>query len=50
MVLLSTAAKLGANKLARGDSSTKLAMRVLATAAKGAGYALPSQLHFLDSR
>lgn len=49
-LLLSAAKKAGATRLARGDSINRLAARVIACSAKGAGFALPSTLHFLDAR
>ena len=49
-LLLRAARSAGAAWLARGDSSSRLAARVIAMSAKGSGYALPSTLHFLDGR
>lgn len=49
-LLLAAAAALGCNRLALGDSATRLAARTLALAAKGAGYALPASLQHFDAR
>ena len=49
-LLLRAARSVGAAWLARGDSSSRLAARVIAMSAKGSGYGLPSTLHFLDGR
>jgi hypothetical protein len=49
-LLLSAAKQMGVTRLARGDSISRLAARVIACSAKGSGYALPSTLHFLDAR
>ena len=49
-VLLSYGKSRGVTRLAKGDSSDRLAARVIALAAKGDGYSLPSTLHFIDSR
>lgn len=49
-LLLAAAASRMVTMLARGDSSDRLAARVIALSAKGCGFALPSTLHFLDAR
>ena len=49
-LLLAAAAALGCNRLALGDSATRLAARAVALAAKGAGYALPASLQHFDGR
>ena len=49
-LLLAAAAALGYNRLALGDSATRLATRAVALAAKGAGYALPASLQHFDAR
>lgn len=49
-LLLAAAAALGCNRLALGDSATRLAARTVALAAKGAGYALPASLQHYDAR
>ena len=49
-LLLRVAAQLGCNKLAIGTSATRMAVRTVAMAAKGSGYALPGAIHFTDSR
>ena len=49
-LLLAAAAALGCNRLALGDSATRLAARAVALAAKGAGHALPASLQHFDAR
>lgn len=49
-LLLATAARIGAGKVARGDSATRLATRAVAAAAKGRGYALAGDVHLVDAR
>ncbi|KAK9831947.1 hypothetical protein WJX81_001904 [Elliptochloris bilobata] len=49
-LLLTAAAALGCNRLALGDSATRLAVRAIALAAKGAGHALPAALQHYDAR
>lgn len=49
-LLLAAAAALGCNRLALGESSTRLAARAVALAAKGSGYALPASLQHFDAR
>ncbi len=49
-LLLAAAAGLGCNRLALGDSATRLAARAVAAAAKGSGRALPASLQHFDAR
>jgi len=49
-LLLAAAAGLGCNRLALGDSATRLAARAVAAAAQGAGRALPASLQHFDAR
>lgn len=49
-VLLKTAARMGYNKIARGDCATRVAVRTIASAAKGAGFALPATIQHYDAR
>ena len=49
-LLVQTAARLGYNKIARGDNATRIAARVIAMSAKGAGFALPACIQYFDAR
>ena len=49
-LLVRTAASLGYNKIARGDNATRIAARVIAMSAKGAGFALPGCIQYFDRR
>ena len=49
-LLVHTAARLGYNKVARGDNATRIAARVIAMSSKGAGFALPSCIQYFDAR
>ncbi len=49
-LLVRMAAKLGYNKVARGDCATRVAVRTIASAAKGAGFALPASIQHFDAR
>jgi len=49
-LLVRTAAKLGYNKIARGDNATHIAARIIAMSAKGAGFALPACIQYFDRR
>ena len=49
-LLVQTAARLGYNKIARGDNATRIAARVIAMSAKGAGFALPACIQYFDRR
>lgn len=49
-ILLSYGRRMAVTKLAKGDTSDRLAARAIAMASKGSGYALPSTLHFMDAR
>ncbi len=49
-LLLHVAARLGYNKLARGDCATRVAVRTIASAAKGAGFSLPASIQHFDAR
>ncbi|KAK9908356.1 hypothetical protein WJX75_006558 [Coccomyxa subellipsoidea] len=49
-LMVRVAARLGYNKLARGDCATRVAVRTIASAAKGAGFALPASIQHFDGR
>ena len=49
-LLVQTAARLGYNRVARGDNATRIAARVIAMSSKGAGFALPSCIQYYDAR
>lgn len=49
-LLLRAAGSMGCNRVARGDSATRLAIRVVAEACKGRGYGLPGDIQPLDAR
>lgn len=49
-LLLKVAARLQCNKIARGDCATRVAVRTVASSAKGAGYALPGSIQHFDGR
>ncbi|KAK9811502.1 hypothetical protein WJX72_004896 [[Myrmecia] bisecta] len=49
-LLLTTAARLGCNRLAKGDCATRLAVRTVALSSKGCGFALPGCLQYVDAR
>jgi cytoplasmic tRNA 2-thiolation protein 2 len=48
--LLAAASSLGCGRLALGHTSTALAVRVVAAAAKGCGYSLPADVQAADAR
>ncbi|GAX82367.1 hypothetical protein CEUSTIGMA_g9796.t1 [Chlamydomonas eustigma] len=50
MLLLRLAEKVSCNKVVTGDTSTSMAIRVIAETAKGRGYALAGSLQMLDAR
>jgi hypothetical protein len=49
-LLLRVAAQRGCGTCLCGDSATTLAARVVATAARGGGLALPTEVHAVDGR
>ena len=49
-LLLARAQALGSTRLALGDSSTRVAARIIAGAAKGRGYSLPADIQATDAR
>jgi cytoplasmic tRNA 2-thiolation protein 2 len=49
-LLLRAAAALGCNRLLRGDSASRMAVRIVAEAAKGRGYSLPGDIQAMDGR
>jgi len=49
-LLLLRAAELGCNKVAMGDSATRVAVRVVSGTAKGQGFALPGAIQSADAR
>ena len=49
-LLLSRAADLGCNKVAMGDSATRVAVRVVSGTVKGQGFALPGDIQSADAR
>jgi len=49
-LLQRAAAALGCNRLLRGDSASRVAVRVIAEAAKGRGFSLPSDIQYFDGR
>ena len=49
-LLLLRAADLGCNKVAVGDSATRVAVRVVSGTAKGQGFALPGDIQTADAR
>ena len=49
-LLIRLAARHGYNKVARGDSATCVAARVIAMSSKGSGFALPACIQYFDRR
>ena len=49
-LLIRMAARHGYNKVARGDSATCVAARVIAMSSKGSGFALPACIQYFDRR
>lgn len=49
-LLLARAQALGCGRLALGDSGTRLAVRIVAGASKGAGFSLPGDVQAADAR
>ena len=49
-LLIRTASRHGYNKVAKGDSATCVAARVIAMSAKGSGFALPACIQYFDRR
>ena len=49
-LMVRVAARLGYNKLARGDCATRVAVRTIASDAKGAGFALTASIQHFDGR
>lgn len=49
-LLLRSASVLGCSRLLRGDSASRMAVRVIAEAAKGRGFSLPADLQNMDGR
>jgi hypothetical protein len=49
-LLLRAAAALGCNRLLRGDSASRIAVKIVAEAAKGRGYSLPGDIQAMDGR
>jgi cytoplasmic tRNA 2-thiolation protein 2 len=49
-LLLRSASVLGCSRLLRGDSASRMAVRVIAEAAKGRGFSLPADIQNMDGR
>ena len=49
-LLVAMAARLGCNRVARGDCASLAAARTIAVSAKGAGFALPASIQHCDAR
>ena len=49
-LLIRMAARHGYNRVARGDSATCVAARVIAMSSKGSGFALPACIQYFDRR
>eukprot|EP00879_Flechtneria_rotunda_P010371 GHRR01010847.1.p1 GENE.GHRR01010847.1~~GHRR01010847.1.p1 ORF type:complete len:624 (+),score=226.22 GHRR01010847.1:660-2531(+) len=49
-LLLRAAAALTCNRLMRGDCASRVAVRIIAEAAKGRGYSLPADIQLVDAR
>ena len=49
-LLLLRAGDLGCGKVVMGDSTTRVAVRVVSGTAKGQGYALPGDIQSIDAR
>jgi hypothetical protein len=49
-LLLRAAAVLGCNRLLRGDSASRMAIKIISDASKGRGFSLPGDIQTLDGR